>query len=139
MSNFGADVHKFTVKTKLGLDSAFRLMAMEAFRIYTKRSPVDTGALRASWRIGVDGIDTSYVQAPRGPNAANSIGTEESYALAAKAVAKIKSTSTIHITNSAPWSSEVEMGKSKVQAPAGVLRPGTLELVGRLKALLKPL
>lgn len=125
-ASFSASVGAYVVKTNKNLDVAMRTLALHAYGVMVLRSPVDTGAFRASWRIGVDAPDLSYVVAQGGPNsipATNSIAAAQSNALA------ITAQSTVYLTNNAPYALELEYGKSHTQAPLGILLVGTEEVV----------
>ena len=51
LPEFNVSLNRFLERTKVDADTAVRSITFEAFRRIVKRTPVDTGALRASWQI----------------------------------------------------------------------------------------
>lgn len=137
MPSFSEAVSSFSVKTNITIVKAMRFSAMEAFRIFVKRSPVDTGAFRSNWRIGINDRDLTFTPAPTGPEAQNSIDPSQSMANALLMTSKIQASDIIFVTNNSEYGPELESGHSQRQAPNGVIRPGTLELVNKLEIILK--
>lgn len=127
-TEFSRDIRRFADATNIKLDKAFRSVCLEAYTIFTLKTPVDTGAMKASWRIGVGSPDLSFELPGPGPNTV-SVGLASSKAQVAVAGARFGDT--VFITNNVPYAQEIERGKSS-QAPAGVLSTGVVELVSKI-------
>jgi hypothetical protein len=101
------DVQKFSKKVGLSTGTVVRKLSLDALGGMMRRTPVDTGRLRASWRVSLNSPDTSV--APEG--AAGSGGGDASGSELADATAKLgafKLGDSVHISNSLEYAEFVE-------------------------------
>jgi hypothetical protein len=133
--SFSTDISKFVKKTGLRADLVVRKLGLDAYAGVLKRSPVDTGRFRGSWRVAVGGADGSVnppVADPPGGGKARSSGPqngsepdgrERAYAEAKLLAAKFGKD--LVISNNLPYAIPLERGPpspTSKQAPTGVLR-----------------
>jgi hypothetical protein len=108
-SNFKADVRKFAENLQLDIVTVMRKLALDALNGTIRRTPVDTGRLRASWRVSVNAPDTSTVpegEAPGGSPGAPADGQQTANALSKMSGLKIGDS--VHISNSVEYAIYVE-------------------------------
>lgn len=108
-TKFSKNIRKFAQNVELELGVVLRKISLDALNGVMKRTPVDTGRLRASWRIGVNAVDPSTApesDASAGTAGVGATGTELSAALGA--LAKAKAGDTVHISNSVEYAQYVE-------------------------------
>lgn len=117
------------------VDFVMRKLAFDALDGMFRRSPVDTGRFRASWRVSLDSADLSVAEPlPEGTKSSKPQGTPvEGDALAQFGNIKpeVKRDRTIVISNNLPYAVEIENQHSP-QAPAGVLEITFFEVSLRL-------
>lgn len=136
MSTFSADITAFCELTALRGDVVVRKLALEGLKGVVKRTPVDTGRARGSWRVGINTTDLSVEQEkPFGPAASKATkdaergqymaantqaATQKALSEGTKAVLLARWGQAVYITNNLVYVPALEIGHSK-QAPAGML------------------
>lgn len=100
-----------------------RLIALKLYEKITRKSPVDTGRLRASWFMS-DGIPSNDVQDEGGssypPQGVNTATFTDPF-------------TATYIVNNLPYVARIEFeGHSSVKAPAGMVRVSLAELEAEL-------
>lgn len=130
---FAVDIGKFIARTQIKADVVLRRVALDAFSGVQRRSPVDTGRFRGSWRVGVRGLaDTSVQPAGRDPEGHVAAGT----VLALSKIKDARFGQTVFLTNNLPYARRLEAGHSR-QAPNGVLGPTFSELRAKLDQVVR--
>ena len=125
-------IHAFSGIAGSRLDFIMRKIGLDAFNQLLRRSPVDSGRFRASWRYTVNTIDSSVE--PRSKSGTKSSikkgapPTGEQTSAVVTANKTVTRDSVIHITNSLPYSVRLEQGYS-TQAPNGIVGPTFLTLL----------
>jgi len=107
-AKFSTDIQKFADKVELDIRDVRRKITLDLFAEVTKRTPVDTGRLRASWAVS-DGQPSSY-SAPE--------GTKGSGPIEAKFYLPFDIS---YVTNNLPYAIPIEYGHSK-KRPQGMAR-----------------
>lgn len=119
------------------VDFVMRKLAFDALDGMFRRSPVDTGRFRASWRVSLDSADLSVAPPmASGTKASKPRGTPvDGEVLAGFNAVKttVKRDRTIVISNNLPYAADLEDGGSP-QARAGILRPTFVEVETGLNA-----
>lgn len=139
---FTAQFAKWTAKSNERADNFFKLVALEAFTILLRRSPVDTGAFRGNWRASVSNkgslaADTTADINDRSNAVFGAVPTFEELARILSVVEKAKFGQIISLTENLKYALILERGRSKGMAPTGVLQLSFLELQAKLPALLE--
>lgn len=111
------------------LGTVHRKIALDLFTGVVKKTPVDTGRARASWKVGTGSIDGTV--APKGSGPPESAIVAEGEAK----IAAIRKPVLTFITNSLPYASALENGHSR-QAPAGIVAVTAAEVRNDLGRLL---
>lgn len=116
MGKFVQQINAFNKRFNLRGSQVMRKLGLDAYNRILRRSPVDEGRFRGSWRIGVNKIDGS-VQAKG--KAGNAKGTEfndspngAEVSAGTQALLSVGFGDTIHITNNLPYAKGLEAGKS---------------------------
>lgn len=131
---FVRTIHAFSGIAGKRLDFIMRKIGFDAFNQVLRRSPVDSGRFRASWRYTVNGDDSSVEPAPKKgtkkkkssvKKGAPPTGDQLTKVLAAGKTVTRKSR--IRISNSLPYSVRLEKGYSS-QAPNGIVGPTFLSI-----------
>ena len=108
-----------------------RKVAFDAFDGVLRRSPVDTGRFRGSWRIAVGSPDLSVKPAEKKRKKSNiSKGTPPT-GDEVQQLAKLKMVNNrddVHISNNLPYAERLNNGYS-TQAPTGILEPTISEML----------
>jgi len=135
MSNtiqFNAQLDVFARNMDMALDKVIRKVALDVFTKTVVLTPVDSGALRASWVIGVNVVSADKVSVSGGK-----LGKGGASMIAKQQLAKlstVKAGDSVNITNNQPYAGVVEYGLFlgngpkitqdgySTQAPAGMLR-----------------
>ncbi|QLB44475.1 HK97 gp10 family phage protein [Mannheimia pernigra] len=60
MGSFHAQIARFAEQTQQKADKALRAIALQTLIRVQKKSPVDTGQLRRSWTVALNGFPSSY-------------------------------------------------------------------------------
>lgn len=106
-----------------------RKVAFDAFNGVLRRSPVDTGRFRWSWRIAVGDPDLS-VEPPDKKKSGVQKGTPPT-GKEVEQLGKLKQVTaqgSVHISNNLPYAERLENGYS-TQAPTGILEPTLSEML----------
>lgn len=129
---FSADIEEAAKLVDLHVVDFVRLLALRFLYGVIRRSPVDTGRFRGSWRIGV-GSPSDDV-APEGYEATGSVGALDAGSDAEGSLRGIKGDDVVFITNSLPYAVPLEEGWSK-QAPHGMVKITVAELEAEIRAM----
>ena len=105
-------------------------VALDLLSGVVKKTPVDTGRARASWKVGVGSLDPTVAAEGSGPPADAVIGAGESKIEAQKDPQRT------WITNSLPYIGALENGHSN-QAPQGMVAVTAAEVKSDLASLLR--
>lgn len=113
MSSFGAQLRRFSDKTKAKMDMAVRKIVLDVFSNVIHMSPVDTGRFRGNWLPAIGSAPTGTVETldPSG----NIV-----IAKVQGVVGEIKAGDVIYMVNNLPYAKRLEEGYSG-QAPAGMV------------------
>lgn len=122
---FASQLAAFAEKTKLGIDTVVRKVAIDITSALLMRAPVDTGRFRANWALGIGSPNTSTSETldPSGSATLGQITTQ---------ISTVKAGGQIFITNSLPYALALERGHSK-QAPNGMVALTALEFEQYMK------
>lgn len=135
-AKFVNTIEKFTQIVDVRANFVIRKLAFDGFDGLLRRTPVDTGRARASWRLGINRVNTSV--SPERTRASKrggkSVGTSAEIGEQVKAF-NAKFGDTVHITNNLPYIEDLEKGSS-AQAPAGMLEITFFELTLKLNRTL---
>ncbi len=119
------------------VDFTMRKLAFDALDGMFRRSPVDTGRFRGSWRVSLDSADLSVAPPlSRGTKSSKPKGAPVDGEVLAQfnaLKATVKRDRTIVISNNLPYAGELEDGSS-AQARADILRPTFVEIETGLNA-----
>lgn len=111
--NFRRDMKKARARAVADTERKIGAAAAQLFGHIIRRTPVDKGALRGNWQVGLGEIPNSPVDRLDKTGA-------QAIADAVTAAAKFKITGTLYFVNNLPYAPVVERGSSK-QAPAGMV------------------
>ena len=129
MGNNDAFKARLAQRVKAASDKLDKLPVAVAFEVAAsliKKSPVDTGRFRSSWRIAVGAADRTVTTLP----------TVDALSFGANSIRDMVPGETIYVTNSLPYSRRLEYGHSK-QAPHGMVRITLAEAPALLKRALR--
>lgn len=129
-------IEKFTHIVGVRGDFVIQKLAFDGLAGLLGRTPVDTGRARASWRMGINRVNTS-VSPPRtrsGRSVGQGPATKGEIAEQAKGLTA-QFGDTVHLTNNLPYIQDLEDGSS-IQAPAGMLQITFFELTLKLNRTL---
>lgn len=129
-------IERFSHLVDVRADFVIRKLAFDAFDGLLRRSPVDTGRFRASWRLGInktiESVSEERTRASKKGGKGASTNVEAGEQIKAF---NAKFGDTVHITNNLPYAQPLEEGSS-TQAPAGVLEITFFELTLKLNRTL---
>lgn len=111
---FAVDVARFAQKTKISMDLVVQRLTFQVFRDIVMKTPVDTGAARANWQVGITFPPDGKVEAVDKSGGATVAGV-------AQTVSAIRAGGITYIVNNLPYVMALEFGSSK-QAPQGMVR-----------------
>lgn len=154
-SNFGADMKREQQRVIAECTESIRSMAQEAFAEIVQRSadvggthgsPVASGRFAGSWRVELNGIDSSaepkalgYKYPPPSIHKYNANNLPKRIVRnvpASRVAAKLrmyKLGDKIFISNSVPYARRIEGGKHSWQTPEGVLEKTLRQVVKRFR------
>lgn len=119
MGAFTDQIRAFNRKAENRADGALKAVALEALRGVLKRSPVDTGAFRGNWKVGVNQVEGGFNREDRFEGG---FGAEPGFDELGKLLAqKVEFGDTVHITNDAPYGRFLERRRSTRMAPNGIV------------------
>lgn len=128
---YSKSIRTFTDIAELRIGVTMRKLAFDGLAGLFRRSPVDTGRFRASWRVSANTADLTVA-----PKRAKGTTERRRAALsgdvlqqfkALKFGSKASKDQTIVLSNNLPYAEELERSSS-TQAPAGVVAPTFVEL-----------
>ena len=108
--SFTKDMERFIKKAEKAVLMTYRGTALEVFGSVIRRTPVDTGRLRANWQVDLNRPAIGEVNGT--PQQAVNKGRSE--------IGRAKASDSIYITNNLPYAQVIEEGSSK-QAPQGMV------------------
>ena len=132
MSNFDLDLSKFIDESEEIASKILRGTSLGLFKRIVKRTPVDTGRLRANWQIDINSVPAKELKS----NDLDGDG-RQTVARETSKLGKNKIEDTIYLANNLPYAVAMEEGGSKTQAPQGMVRVSLVELDRELKANVK--
>jgi len=108
---FSADLAEFANTLGIELDKAIRKVSLDVFTGIVKKTPVDKGALRANWAIGVN---KEVTKRPLDKGVKLSAGATGSAAMKdVSHLSKVKAGDRVIISNNMPYARVVEYGEIK--------------------------
>lgn len=128
MSDFVLDLNRFVGKTKVGMRTVTRKVALELFRGVVMKTPVDTGRAKGNWQVSIGTPATGVVEwtdkTPEGHLSSESLAkiTREVESWDGAKVA-------IYLSNNLAYIERLENGYSG-QSPAGMVRVTLSEYPG---------
>lgn len=140
-TSFAADITRFAKKTNLKGSMVLRKVALDAFAGVIKKSAVDTGRFRASWRVCLNQVNATVETKETYKGKVSSLKVGD-YPIGSE-LAKFQSEAlkaqwadSILISNNLPYAIPLEYGWSS-QAPGGMLRITVVEVQANLQAAIK--
>lgn len=129
---YSNSIRKFTDIAGLRVDVVMRKLTFDGLAGIFRRSPVDTGRFRASWRVSLGAADLTVEPEDfdSGGVATKGGGVQGRALQQVKALrfgSQISRDQIIVLSNNLPYAEELERGSSD-QAPAGVVAPTFVEL-----------
>ena len=146
---FGVDLKKFARTIDLSVAKVVRKVSLDVFRGVLEKTPVDTGAARASWQIGVNRKSDAKVTVTGGKMSKGGAS-----AIANKQTSKLSTVNAydeVIISNNVPYAQKLEyggylpkntdklVGGFSKQAPRGMARITLIEIAQAMTKTLKDL
>jgi hypothetical protein len=142
---FNADLKKFSKLIDVKIETVAKKVALEIFKGVIKRTPVDTGTLRANWAIGRVTAE-SPGHTIKGTRLSRQAASTLAFATIGN-LAGLEPYERILIVNNLPYAEVVEFGKFRgsgkkisggysKQSPKGMVRITMNEMKQRLKAVI---
>ena len=131
MNEFSLDVSKFIKAIDIDVSKALKKVSLDLFTGIVLKTPVDTGAARSNWQIGVNSAPGSTVEEA-------SSATKKGGALVPSEKAEISKMAhvgpndTVFITNNLDYIERLEHGHSQGQAPEGMVALTIAEIESQL-------
>ena len=123
--SFASDLERFRKKATTRTETLIRATVLNVMSNIIRRTPVDTGYLRANWQANLNAIpSSSYVFEGKKKPIAQTVES------AADAVGNMGIGDTVFFVNDAPYAVAIEMGHSRKQAPVGMMRISVMEAGG---------
>lgn len=126
---FSEDLDKFAKVIGAGISEVRRKVSFALYTNITRRTPVDTGRLRASWFMS--DAEPAGGTAPEGQRSGGG-ATQEAFGNVTATFAKPYDTT--WIVNNLPYAGPIEFGHSS-QAPAGMVRISLAEVEAEVRAM----
>lgn len=126
-SKFASQFKKFRTKTMFDGNEFRKGLNLELMSAIIMDTPVDTGALRGSWRTTVGSPSTD--DTPR-------IDKDGPRTIAEAEANQGEMNDTIYFVNKMPYAMDIEFGGSPKKAPEGMLRKNLARAQGMAKAAL---
>ncbi len=148
LAKFEADLKKLSDTLNISLDKVLRKTAMDVFKGVVMRTPVDTGALRASWQVGLNKVPDARVNI-HGGRLASAGASFVAFHSANSTINKAQCGDIVVISNHMDYAETAEFGlwhgpTKKVtaagfsrQAPAGMVRVTLISVRNALVRMLK--
>jgi hypothetical protein len=128
--SFASDIERFVRRTGITMNEVLRKLAFDGYEALLRRSPVDQGRFRASWRVGVNHFDLTVepeFEEKSGVEFGDPLrGDEHSYAL--DELASVDAGDTIHLTNNLPYAVRLNSEGHSKQNTEGILEPALEEI-----------
>ena len=138
---FEQKIKSYIKKVQLDTDAALQGVVRELLTIYKRRSPIDTSAYRANWKVSIKIPDKRYNLKDRVDAPLGSIPTQSELASQEPEIQKIRWGDRVFVTNSVPYAKYLEgYGGNPPRssfAPSGIWRPGYAELLQKLPEVLQ--
>ena len=114
MTTFAADLSRFAKKAEAATDAVVRKVTIDLFHDVVRRTPVDTGRLKANWQVSQN-VPVSGTLTTTDKSGATTI--------AAITVGVGGAGSVTYLANNLPYAHRIEYdGWSHTKAPAGMVR-----------------
>ena len=123
---FRTDLKRFSQLVEKDVGTVRRRVAKALYEKTSRRTPVDTGRLRASWALS-DGTPSNYT-APVGASGLGPVTATFSNPFEAS-----------YLVNNLPYVLPIEFGGHSRKAPAGMVRISIAEVDAELKSVLERL
>jgi hypothetical protein len=124
--SFKSDIEKFARKVNTDSEKVFRGTSIAMFSSIVKRTPVDTGRLRANWQLDINRDPQEQLdKADKGGGSTITDGATT----ANRATTK----DSIFIVNNLPYAQAIEDGASTVKSPEGMVKVTLQEFQGAVK------
>lgn len=130
LGDFGREFKKRGAKLEREVERVLKETVIGVVTEVARDTPVLTGQASSNWITNIGSQFPFYIANEDVPNGAAS----DSIEWAKKAVAQLKHTDTIHITNNVPYIVQLNRGTSK-QAPALFVQSAVLRAAYRIKAV----
>lgn len=112
--SFDGDIRRFNEKVTKAATNIFRGTALGLFKNIIKRTPVDTGRLRANWQAEINSIPTDVVKATDKPGG-------KTIAAAQAETGKAKLGDSIFLINNLEYAEVIENG-DRTHLPQGMVK-----------------
>lgn len=126
-SKFASQLKKFRTKTMIDANEFRKGLNVELMSAVIMDTPVDTGALRGSWRttVGAPSTDESERKDKTGEVAIQEARKNQG-----------EMNDTIYFVNKMPYAMDIEFGGSPKKAPEGMVRKNLARAQGMARAAL---
>lgn len=142
MASFDKQMLGIQNKVAKRLGNVFKDVGGEVYTEAVLASPVDTGRFRGSWRISKNRISPS-VNRPlkvRGKERAKTLQGPETRRLSTfqnlRSSQSITKDATLYISNNLHYARDLNRGKSRRQAPSGIIKPVSMVLRANLPSVI---
>jgi hypothetical protein len=122
-ATFNADLKAFAKKLDLGIGVVVEKIGQDLFTKIVKRTPVDTGRMRASWAVSLS-EPSGFVPGQEGPFAAPAFNAGQ-----------ITGMTTLWIVSNLVYAEPLENGHSG-QAPQGMVKISVAETAAEIQTIL---
>ena len=135
-----APIKAFAEQINLSMARVVERITLDLWNKITLRTPVDTGAARRSWQLGIGAPDTTVPEASGKGTGANKDRSSppDSPKADFPTDAEIDGTKTVYITSSLGYIQRLEEGSSK-QAAAGMVQISIAEVQAEIELTLEGL
>lgn len=124
--SFASDVARFAVKAEANTDAVVRKVTFDLFSDVVRRTPVDTGRLKANWRASQNVPVTGTVTSTDASGATTIIAIAGAIGGAG---------SVTYLSNNLPYAHRIEFdGWSHTKAPAGMVRVSMARVQQHIRA-----
>lgn len=134
-----APIREFAKRINLSIAMVVERITLDLWNKITLRTPVDTGAARRSWQLGIGQPDTNVPASnAKGTGAYKNDSTPPTNPRLDLPSAVIDGTKTVFITSSLGYIEALEEGNSK-QAPAGMVQISIAEVQAEIELMVQEL
>ena len=131
--SFQSDIKAFAMTTGTRMDLVVKKVVFDLYGLVVKRTPVDTGYLRANWQVGIN-VRPQGIIGDAGRKGKRD-RHRASLTNAAKSMGDIRAGGVVYLVNNVPYALQIEFGGSK-QAPEGMARISTQQVQARVDRFL---